>query len=200
MLSLVARPKVVSFPRCPVVEDWRQDPDGYRRLLDALPSVCGLSRPVAFVNGCFDLIHPGHVWLLAAVRDAARRLLARDVPVVVAVNTDPSVRVLKGPGRPFMTWWDRALTLSGLADVAAVVGFSEPTAAELVADLRPRVYGKGEEYRDRRIPETDVLPADAVCVYVPEVRPCHSSYFLSRINAVEGWLDSPVDTPTAETP
>jgi D-beta-D-heptose 7-phosphate kinase/D-beta-D-heptose 1-phosphate adenosyltransferase len=95
---------------------------------------------VGFANGCFDLIHPGHVHLLAQARAACDRL-------VVALNTDTSVKRLKGPTRPVQNETARATVMASLAPVDLVVLFDEETPIELVRALRPDVLVKGSDYR-----------------------------------------------------
>jgi len=96
-------------------------------------------RRIVFTNGCFDLLHAGHLHLL----QQARRL--GDV-VVVGVNADASVHRLKGPGRPLQTVEDRMAVLAGLAAVDFVVSFAEDTPARLVDLIRPHVLVKGADY------------------------------------------------------
>lgn len=97
----------------------------------------GLS--VVFTNGCFDLLHIGHVTLL----DDARREGGR---LIVGINSDASVSRLKGPSRPIVPEHARARVLAGLAAVDAVVVFDEPTPLELMVSLRPDVIVKGGDY------------------------------------------------------
>ena len=97
----------------------------------------GLS--VVFTNGCFDLLHIGHVTLL----DDARREGGR---LIVGINSDASVSRLKGPSRPIVPEHARARVLAGLAAVDAVVVFDEPTPLELMVALRPDVIVKGGDY------------------------------------------------------
>ena len=94
---------------------------------------------IVFTNGCFDLLHPGHV----AYLEAARAL--GDI-LVVAVNSDRSVRALKGPTRPFTPAGDRAIVLAALACVDYVVAFDDDTAERLVQRLQPDIYVKGGDY------------------------------------------------------
>lgn len=94
---------------------------------------------VGFTNGCFDLIHPGHVRLLAAARAQCDRL-------VVALNTDDSVRRLKGPERPIQNEAARATVMAGIAAASAVVLFDQDTPEELMRELRPDVIFKGADY------------------------------------------------------
>jgi D-beta-D-heptose 7-phosphate kinase/D-beta-D-heptose 1-phosphate adenosyltransferase len=99
---------------------------------------------VAFTNGVFDLLHPGHIDLLAAARGTADAL-------VVGVNSDDSVRRLKGPGRPVRSAAERALVLAAVEFVDLVVVFSEDTPLELVKALKPDVIVKGGDYSESTI-------------------------------------------------
>ncbi|NSW57394.1 MAG: adenylyltransferase/cytidyltransferase family protein [Armatimonadetes bacterium] len=94
---------------------------------------------VVFTNGCFDLLHPGHVVYLAQARELGDML-------VLALNSDASVRSLKGPTRPIMNEQERALTMSGLASVSWIVLFDEKRVVGLLDELRPTVWAKGGDY------------------------------------------------------
>ena len=108
---------------------------------------------VGFANGCFDILHAGHVAMLRAARRRCDRL-------VVALNTDASVAALKGPGRPVNTLGDRAAVIAGLASVDAVVAFGEPTPLALIRQLLPDVLIKGADYRiDQVVGATEVQAA-----------------------------------------
>ena len=97
-------------------------------------------KSVVFTNGCFDIIHSGH----AVYLDRARRL--GDF-LIVGLNTDKSVRRLKGNNRPIMSFRDRALLLSYLTPVDLVVGFGDDTPLNLIKKLRPDILVKGADYR-----------------------------------------------------
>ncbi|HEY6090004.1 MAG TPA: D-glycero-beta-D-manno-heptose 1-phosphate adenylyltransferase [Gemmatimonadaceae bacterium] len=99
---------------------------------------------VAFTNGVFDLLHPGHVDLLVAARGAADAL-------VVGVNSDDSVRRLKGPNRPVRNEAERAFVLAAVECVDLVVVFSQDTPLELVMTLKPDVIVKGGDYTEAAI-------------------------------------------------
>jgi len=99
---------------------------------------------VVFTNGVFDLLHPGHIDLLTAARAAGDAL-------IVGVNTDASVRRLKGPLRPVRTEADRAYVLAALECVDLVVAFEQDTPLELVKHLRPDVIVKGGDYGEDTI-------------------------------------------------
>jgi D-glycero-beta-D-manno-heptose 1-phosphate adenylyltransferase len=107
-------------------------------------------RTVALANGCFDVLHVGHVRYLAGARAEA------DV-LVVAVNGDASVRRLKGPGRPLLPEGDRALLVAALASVDHVLVFPEDDVGALLLALRPDVHCKGTDYAPDTVPERDVV-------------------------------------------
>jgi len=109
-------------------------------------------RTVAFANGCFDLLHVGHIRYLEAAAAEADRL-------VVAVNDDESVRRLKGDGRPVLTAADRAELVAALRWVDYVVIFSEPTVGPLLDAVRPDVHCKGTDYTIDTVPERDIVKA-----------------------------------------
>jgi D-beta-D-heptose 7-phosphate kinase/D-beta-D-heptose 1-phosphate adenosyltransferase len=105
---------------------------------------------IGFTNGCFDLIHPGHVHLLGQARAACDRL-------VVALNTDASVKRLKGPERPIQSEAARATVMSSLASVDLVVLFSEDTPLSLIEAIRPDVLVKGADYRPDQVVGADII-------------------------------------------
>lgn len=107
-------------------------------------------RRIAFANGCFDLLHVGHVRYLRAAREQG------DV-LVVGVNGDRAVRKLKGPGRPLLSVEARAALVAALEAVDYVVVFEESVAAELLRDLRPQVHCKGTDYTPESVPERSVV-------------------------------------------
>jgi len=105
---------------------------------------------VVLANGCFDLLHVGHIRYLRAAKALGGRL-------VVAVNSDASAGRLKGPGRPLMPEAERAEIIAALEDVDAVVIFSEPDVRTLVREIRPQVQAKGTDYTAEGVPERDVV-------------------------------------------
>ena len=109
-------------------------------------------RTIAFANGVFDLLHVGHVrYLNAAAQEA-------DV-LIVAINDDASVRMLKGKGRPILNEADRAELVSALRCVDYVTIFPEPTVGPLLEAIRPDVHCKGTDYTLDSVPERDVVRA-----------------------------------------
>ena len=105
---------------------------------------------VGFTNGCFDLLHPGHVTLLGQARAACDRL-------VVGINSDESVKRLKGPDRPVQNQEARAAVLASLAAVDAVVIFDEDTPVELITQLKPDLLVKGADYRLDQVVGADIV-------------------------------------------
>lgn len=106
-------------------------------------------RIVVLANGAFDLLHVGHVRYLRAAR-------AEGDFLVVAVNSDASVRASKGPGRPFLPAAERAEILAALSCVDRVVIFDDPTVERVLRALRPDVHAKGTDYRVDTVPEREV--------------------------------------------
>ena len=105
---------------------------------------------ITLANGGFDLLHVGHVRYLRAAKKLGGRL-------VVAVNSDDSVRALKGNGRPLMPEDERAEILAALADVDAVVIFPEHDVRTLIREIRPDIHAKGTDYTAATVPERDVV-------------------------------------------
>ena len=110
----------------------------------------GRGEKITLANGCFDLLHVGHVRYLHAAKKLGGHL-------VVAINSDESVRALKGDGRPLMPAAERAEILAALSDVDAVVIFPEPDVRSLVRDIRPDVHAKGTDYTAESVPERDTV-------------------------------------------
>ncbi len=105
---------------------------------------------ITLANGCFDLLHVGHVRYLHAAKQLGGRL-------IVAINSDDSVKTLKGEGRPLMPAEERAEILAALADVDAVVVFPETDVRALIREIRPDVQAKGTDYTAASVPEHDVV-------------------------------------------
>ena len=105
---------------------------------------------ITLANGCFDLLHVGHVRYLHAAKQLGGRL-------VVAINSDESVRVLKGEGRPFMPAEERAEILAALADVDAIVIFPDCDVRALIREMRPEIHAKGTDYTADTVPERDTV-------------------------------------------
>lgn len=133
-MSREPNPKIVSRPVLSrQVANWRQ-----------------AGSKITLANGCFDLLHVGHVRYLHAAKQLGGRL-------IVAINSDQSVRALKGEGRPLIPATERAEILAALEDVDAVVIFSEPDVRALIREIRPDIHAKGTDYRPETVPERDVV-------------------------------------------
>lgn len=122
--------------------------------LEALKEICEEARregkTIALANGCFDLLHVGHVRYLQGARREA------DV-LVVGINSDVSVRKLKGDNRPLQTEQDRALLIAALHTVDWVIVFPEDTVENLLLALRPDVHCKGTDYTPETVPERETV-------------------------------------------
>jgi D-beta-D-heptose 7-phosphate kinase/D-beta-D-heptose 1-phosphate adenosyltransferase len=123
---------------------------------------------VGFANGCFDLIHPGHVRLLTEARARCDRL-------IVALNTDASVRQLKGPSRPLQTETARATVMASLAPVDLVVLFPEDTPFELIRVIRPDVLVKGADYSIDQVVGADLVQTWGGSVLLVDLQAGHST-------------------------
>lgn len=110
----------------------------------------GRRRSVVFTNGCFDVLHAGHVTYLAWAREQGDAL-------IVGLNTDASVKDIKGENRPIVPFAERARVLCALRSVDAVVGFGERTPEGILDRLRPDVHVKSAQYREDELPERDVV-------------------------------------------
>lgn len=135
------------------------------------------SGPVVFTNGVFDLLHPGHIDVLLGARRQGAAL-------VLGLNSDASVRRLKGPRRPVRTEGDRAYVAAALEPVDCVVAFGEDTPLELIRHLRPDVLVKGGDYTDESIVGADEVRGWGGRVVVVPLTPGHST--TQTIDALRG--------------
>jgi D-glycero-beta-D-manno-heptose 1-phosphate adenylyltransferase len=119
-------------------------------LHDVLEEHRRAGRTVVFANGVFDLLHVGHVRYLGGAKALGGRL-------VVAINSDKSVRALKGEGRPIMPAEERAEIVAALADVDAVVIFPELDVRAIIREIRPDIQAKGTDYSADSVPERDAV-------------------------------------------
>ena len=145
--------------------------------------VAGLRRQgqrVVFANGCFDLLHAGHVRFLEQARALGDLL-------IVGVNSDESGRALKGPGRPILPEGERAQLLAALASVDLVIVFSEMRVTPLLELLRPEVFAKGCDYTLENMDQGERRCVEAYggeIVFIPTPRFTSSSALIERIAAL----------------
>ncbi len=135
---------------------------------------------IVLANGCFDLLHVGHVRYLQGAKALGGKL-------VVAVNCDASVGELKGAGRPLMPAQERAEILAALQDVDAVVVFDEPDVRALIREIRPDVHAKGTDYTRESVPERDeVLAYGGRVEIVGDPKDHSTTEFLAQLQSTRG--------------
>lgn len=121
-------------------------------LVDLVAEYRAAGQTIALANGCFDVLHVGHIRYLAGAAMEGERL-------IVAVNDDESVRALKGPGRPILSAHDRAELVAALTVVDGAFVFSGATVADVLRDITPDVHCKGTDYTVESVPERDIVLA-----------------------------------------
>ena len=109
-----------------------------------------LEKKIVFTNGCFDLLHLGHIDYLSKAADLGDKL-------VIGLNSDASTAALKGPSRPIIDQYSRSIMLASLSFVDAVILFDDPTPLELIAQIRPDVLVKGADYTVDQIVGSDLV-------------------------------------------
>ncbi len=140
----------------------------------------GDRKRVVFTNGCFDVLHAGHVAYLAWAR-------AQGDALIVGLNSDDSVRRIKGPARPIVPFVDRARMLTALRSVDAVVAFGERTPEVLLDKLQPDVHVKSAQYREEELPERDVvLQHGGLIKLAPHVEGTSTTDLIARILKLYG--------------
>jgi rfaE bifunctional protein nucleotidyltransferase chain/domain len=119
-------------------------------LIECVASAKATGERIVFANGCFDVLHVGHIRYLAGARELGDLL-------VVGINSDAQVATQKGPGRPVLPATERAEIVASLASVDYVTIFEEPTVEQLLLALQPDVHAKGTDYTTETVPERDVV-------------------------------------------
>lgn len=132
------------------MEDYRQKVKGLRSIKREIDGLKGQGKKIVFTNGCFDILHPGHTRYLWEARRLGDYLL-------VAVNSDRSVKAIKGQGRPVMTVEERTEVLAALGFVDGIVIFDEDTPLKIIQELLPDVLVKGGDWTEDRIVGADVV-------------------------------------------
>jgi rfaE bifunctional protein nucleotidyltransferase chain/domain len=137
-------------------------------------------KKVAFTNGCFDLLHRGHVHVLRAARACADLL-------IVGINSDQSVKQIKGPTRPVLPESDRCELLGAMEMVDFVVLFNEPDPHNLISAIRPDVLVKGGDWHTEKIIGSDMVEeAGGRVVVVPYIKGFSTTEIIERIKNSEG--------------
>ena len=148
------------------------DPNDIERLCEILHRA---GQKIVFTNGCFDILHAGHVRYLEKARSFGDCL-------VLGLNTDTSVRGNKGPARPINGELDRAEVVGALKAVDYVVLFGEKTAETIIAKVRPDVYVKGADYEGKPLPEADVVKRwGGRVAFVPMVAGRSTTHVIEKI-------------------
>jgi len=134
----------------------------------------GPNAAIVFTNGCFDILHAGHFRILRYARSLGDLL-------VVGVNSDASVRALKGPNRPVVPEADRAAALCALDSVDVVIIYDEPDPIETIRAVRPAIHVKGGDYDPARMPETAVVEGQGgKVVIMPRVEERSTTTYVQR--------------------
>ena len=149
-----------------------------------LDEIRSQGKKIVFTNGCFDILHIGHLRYLEEARNLGDCL-------VIALNTDDSVRRLKGPERPFVNEFERAEMLAGLQCVDYVTFFSEATATEIIRELRPHIYAKGGDCVADQVPEADAVKScDGQIAILSKVQGKSTSKLVSQVRSVPDTVET----------
>ncbi|MDF2927772.1 MAG: rfaE bifunctional protein [Anaerospora sp.] len=148
------------------------------QIAEVVRNIKAAGKTIVFTNGCFDIIHAGHVRYLAEARKLGDCL-------IVGLNSDCSVQELKGPTRPVNHQEDRAEVMAALAAVDYVVIFDERTAEDLISEVQPDIYVKGGDYCIEDIPEAKIVACNGgKTVLIPEVPGRSSSNIIKKISEI----------------
>ena len=132
-----------------------------------------LGKKIVFTNGCFDLLHPGHIDYLSKAADLGDKL-------VIGLNSDASTSALKGPGRPITDQVSRSLMLASFSFVDAVILFDEPTPLELIRRVKPDILVKGADYTIEQIVGADLVLQNGGEVRTIEYLPGYSTTLIEK--------------------
>jgi len=156
-----------------IVADWS-------RLLEERQRLHARKKKLVFTNGCFDLLHPGHIQSLEAARALGDAL-------VVAINTDRSVRTIKGSERPIINQDERAELLDALEAVDYVTWFDEPTPRELIATVLPDILVKGADWGEGEVVgEREVVAAGGRVMRIPLAAGYSTTNLIKRARELSG--------------
>jgi D-beta-D-heptose 7-phosphate kinase / D-beta-D-heptose 1-phosphate adenosyltransferase len=147
-------------------------------LLSTIDELRKKGKKIVFTNGCFDLIHKGHIALLNKAREAG------DV-LIVGVNNDESARKVKGPDRPVNTLEDRITVLAGLQSIDYIISFEEESPIQLIKTVHPDVFVKGADYTEKSIPEMPLLKKlSCEVMIIPYLYDISTTNIIHRINEI----------------
>ncbi|MGE4169413.1 MAG: D-glycero-beta-D-manno-heptose 1-phosphate adenylyltransferase [Candidatus Margulisiibacteriota bacterium] len=155
---------------------------GLEALLKKRKAYKTAGQKVVFTNGCFDLIHAGHVHYLYAAKQLGHIL-------VLGINSDRSVQENKGPTRPLMTQNNRIAVLSGLSMIDHVILFEDKTPVDLIEALKPDIHVKGGDYVKETLPEYPIVKAYGGKVVILPFHPgCSTTSLVQKIRETQGML------------
>lgn len=158
---------------------------GIDELVELTTAAKATGETIVLANGCFDLLHVGHVRYLTEAKKLG------DV-LIVGINSDRQARALKGEGRPFMPEAERAELIAALGCVDLVTVFDQPTAETLIRSIRPDIHAKGTDYDEDSVPERDIVrECGGRVAIVGDPKDHFSTEFISRT-----WSGRPEARPT----
>ena len=150
-----------------------------KELLEIVSGLKAQGKTIVTTNGCFDILHAGHVRYLKQAKELG------DV-LVVCLNSDASVKRLKGPSRPLNPEYDRAEVLSALSSVNYVVIFEEDTPSSILEKIKPNIHVKGGDYTEETLPEAAIIKAAGGRVaFIPLVEGRSTTNIIKRMNSNE---------------
>jgi len=136
-------------------------------------------KKIIFTNGCFDLVHPGHIHYLKKAKTFGDIL-------IVAINSDKSIKKLKGINRPIISWKDRAEIIAALESVDYVIKMDEDTPKNLIKKIKPHIHVKGGDYKRKELPEYQtVVNLGGKVKIIPVLKGYSTSNIISKINRVK---------------
>ena len=147
----------------------------YKKLISKVDSWKESGDKIVFTNGCFDIIHKGHIELLARSADLGEKL-------IVGLNSDNSIQKIKGKSRPIIDEDSRALLLAALSFVDAVILFSEETPIKLITDIKPDILAKGGDYEKKSIIGHDIIKKNGgEVIVIPYIDGFSSTNIINKI-------------------
>lgn len=145
------------------------------KILEHVTSIKKTNKKIVFTNGCFDLVHRGHIEMLASTADLGDRL-------IIGLNTDTSIKHLKGENRPIIDEYSRSILLASLQFIDAIVLFSENTPKKIIETIIPDVLAKGGDYNLEEIAGYDVVTKNGgMVVLVPFIDGYSTSSIIHKI-------------------